>query len=222
MTPEQNITAINAALNDYITENGKTGKPARATLVFMHEFGGVRHGHVTLVKSEIIKYAQYDTALRIYFKNKNGRTVMYKIFHEGNSFAVFEGWRTAEFDCNTEFYSSFDRNNFYTAVDAMDGGRKLGEESERLYIAERTAMPKIYEVISRDADGFHREEFGSADELGAAYEITGKHEQPGITRAELQGAPILKLFCGPMYNGTRDGAAVIRYESAAVYDMMSN
>ena len=44
----------------------------------------------------------------------------------------------------------------------------------------------------------------------------------GGCRAELQGAPKIKNFCGPMYDGDDEqGRAVIRYESQEVYDILS-
>lgn len=220
MTPEQNFKNMNSRINSYIEGGENKGK---ATIIFMGNMGGVGTLHVTLESCELTKYAQYNNALRLTFRKKGGRSVYELIRHEGQSFAVFEGWHVSLFE-HPASWTCFDRNLFYRTVDAMDCGDrcKLGEESERFYLAERTAKPKIYEVVTMNADGFHRAEFGSVEELGAAFEVVGKHSNPNITRAELQGAPLLKGLCGPMYNGEQNGAAVIRYEGKSVYEMMSN
>lgn len=44
-----------------------------------------------------------------------------------------------------------------------------------------------------------------------------------VHRAELDNRPVFDGYCGPMWDGTRSGGnvGVLRYETWAVYDMMS-
>ena len=65
------------------------------------------------------------------------------------------------------------------------------------------------------------EMYETAEHLKKAFETSGEFRSVSC-RAELQGAPKLKNFCGPMYDGEDDqGRAVIRYESQEVYDILS-
>jgi len=41
-------------------------------------------------------------------------------------------------------------------------------------------------------------------------------------REVLKSQPGVSNLCGPMYNGERDGFQIVRYESWAVYEMLSN
>jgi len=52
------------------------------------------------------------------------------------------------------------------------------------------------------------------------YEVT-RYTGSAELRPELRGAPVLKGFAGPMYNGEKDGHTVIRYESWAAYERFS-
>ena len=75
--------------------------------------------------------------------------------------------------------------------------------------------------MPEDRQKMIEELFESAEELKFAFSCTGEFHSSSC-RAELQGAPILKNFCGPMYDGDDEqGRAVIRYESQEVYDILS-
>lgn len=41
-------------------------------------------------------------------------------------------------------------------------------------------------------------------------------------REVLKSQPGVRNLCGPMYNGERDGFQIVRYESWAVYEALSN
>ena len=41
-------------------------------------------------------------------------------------------------------------------------------------------------------------------------------------REVLKSQPGVRNLCGPMYNGEQDGLPVVRYESWAVYEALSN
>ena len=65
------------------------------------------------------------------------------------------------------------------------------------------------------------ETFETVEHLKKAFETAGEFRSVSC-RAELQGAPKLKNFCGPMYDGTDEaGNSVIRYESREVYEILS-
>lgn len=72
-------------------------------------------------------------------------------------------------------------------------------------------MTKIYQVVSNEGSTYYGEM-----ELTDKYEVTGFHTRQG-TRPELYGEYKLSGLCGPMYNGTKDGKTVIRYETPAHY-----
>lgn len=61
--------------------------------------------------------------------------------------------------------------------------------------------------------------FAWADVAGR--KIHGLNSSNRRQRIELHGQPIIQGLLGPMYNGTKDGQAVIRYEDAATYDALS-
>lgn len=82
-------------------------------------------------------------------------------------------------------------------------------------------MEVIYRVISKKAQGFQTEFFGSKEELFSKYRSVGVNKRTS-TREELQGQPLLDGVLGPMYDGVLDGKVVIRYEDQAVYDLLSS
>ena len=77
-------------------------------------------------------------------------------------------------------------------------------------------MLVTYKVVSEK--GCKR--YDSIQALANAETITGYHNREH-TRSELEGQPILKSLLGPMYDGVENGLPVVRYESQAVYDMLS-
>ncbi|MGM9944566.1 MAG: hypothetical protein ACI33M_06460 [Lysinibacillus sp.] len=58
-------------------------------------------------------------------------------------------------------------------------------------------------------------------------EAVRKYKQDGVVtsksvREELQGQPTFSGWLGAMYNGTKDGKTVIRYETQEAYNMYSS
>lgn len=64
----------------------------------------------------------------------------------------------------------------------------------------------------------------SADEFKARFE--DRFVQPDFIfdglKEVLKLQPKIRNLCGPMYNGEQDGFQIVRYESWAVYEMLSN
>lgn len=197
----------------------------KMTIVGETEFGGHYFLHVRSCGARIESYAQYKESLVLYFVKKGCRNINGMRFYGTRPFALFSGWQTSSFEYPNS-YQCFDKTLFYGIVDGIDAKYKLCEESERVHLAEIQAREKVYAVyrLKKTETGGRRyvaEDFETAEQLKAAYESTGDFHSVSC-RAELQGAPKLKNFCGPMYDGTDEhGRSRIRYESQKVYDMLS-
>ena len=199
-------------------ENQLNSGNSRMTICAQNEFGGVYFLHVTMTDVEIKPYAQ---SLLLQFKKRGGRTVYGMRIYGEKPIAIFSGWPETTYEQPKSFWC-FDKNLFYGLVDGFPQELKLAEESERVHLAEIQAKGKIYRVITMgEARRMTIAEFQTADELKSVFESTGEFRSVSC-RAELQGAPKLKNFCGPMYDGEDDqGRAVIRYETQEVYDILS-
>ena len=201
------VYAVNAAANS---------KNPKMTIVTESEFGGVYFLHINAISAEIKPYAQYKEALTICFKKRGGRTVYGMRFYGVTPVAVFSGWQETTWK-QPLMFQCFDRNMFYGLVDGFPAEQKIAEESERVHLAEIQQKCKIYKVVSMSTV----ETFETVEHLKKAFETAGEFHSVSC-RAELQGAPKLKNFCGPMYDGEdNQGRAVIRYESQEVYDILS-
>ena len=200
-----------------------SGNP-RMTICAQNEFGGVYFLHVTVTGADTKPYAQYKEALTIYFKKRGGRTVYGMRIYGEKPIAIFSGWPETTYEQPKSFWC-FDKNLFYGLVDGFPQELKLAEESERVHLAEIQQKGKIYKVVSMNPDDpkprMIVETFETVKDLKKAFETAGEFRSVSC-RAELQGAPKLKNFCGPMYDGTDEaGNSVIRYESREVYEILS-
>lgn len=216
MTQFEIYQKIAAAVN-----SAAASKNPRLTLVAESDFGGVYHLPVTAVKAEIAPYAQYKESLTIYFKKRGGRQVYGIRTYGTRPLAVFSGWPETGWE-QPRSYCCFDKNLFYSLTDSFPAEQKIAEESERIHLAEIQARGKIYKVVSMNSDRrMTCETFASDIDLKKAFETSGEFRSVSC-RAELQGAPKLKNFCGPMYDGEDEhGNSVIRYESPAVNEILS-
>lgn len=208
----------------YAVNAAGCSKNPKMTIVAESEFGSVYFLHINAHSAEIKPYAQYKDALTIYFKKRGGRSVYGMRFYGTKPVAIFSGWQETTWEQPRSF-QCFDRNMFYGLVDGFPKKYKIAEESERVHLAEIQQKGKIYQVISMNPDDprprMIDETFETVEHLKKAFETTGDFHSVSC-RAELQGAPILKGFCGPLYNGEdSQGRAVIRYESQEVYDILS-
>ena len=79
-----------------------------------------------------------------------------------------------------------------------------------------------FQIVTTNASAEQIVEVASADDFIAAMEVRGYEftglEQNKRLRAELQGLPMFKGLCGPMYGG--EGYAG-RYEDWGSYDVLS-
>lgn len=202
-------------------ENQLNSGNSRMTICAQNEFGGVYFLHVTMTDVEIKPYAQ---SLLLQFKKRGGRTVYGMRIYGEKPIAIFSGWPETTYEQPKSFWC-FDKNLFYGLVDGFPQELKLAEESERVHLAEIQAKGKIYKVVSMNPDDTRPrmivETFETVEHLKKAFETAGEFHSVSC-RAELQGAPKLKNFCGPMYDGTDEaGNSVIRYESREVYEILS-
>lgn len=219
MTQIEIYQKIALAVND-----AAKSKNPRLTLAVEGELGCAYFLHINAVSAEVKPYAQYNEALTICFKKRGGRTVYGMRFYGTKPIAIFSGWPETTYEQPKSFWC-FDKNLFYGLVDGFPQESKLAEESERVHLAEIQQKGKIYKVVSMNPDGQRPrmivETFETVEHLEKAFETSGEFRSVSC-RAELQGAPKLKNFCGPMYDGEdSQGRAVIRYETQEVYDLLS-
>lgn len=219
MTQIEIYQKIALAVND-----AAKSKNPRLTLAVEGELGCAYFLHINAVSAEVKPYAQYNEALTICFKKRGGRMVYGMRFYGTKPIAIFSGWPETTYEQPKSFWC-FDKNLFYGLVDGFPQELKLAEESERVHLAEIHAKGKIYKVVSMNPDDTRPrmivETFETVEHLKKAFETAGEFHSVSC-RAELQGAPKLKNFCGPMYDGTDEaGNSVIRYESREVYEILS-
>lgn len=199
-----------------VNDAAKSKNP-RLTLAVEGELGCAYFLHINAVSAEVKPYAQYNEALTICFKKRGGRMVYGMRFYGTKPIAIFSGWQETSWKQPGSFLC-FDKNLFYSLADSFPQELKLAEESERVHLPELQNKKKVYKVMS---DLRHAATFESAEDLKKAFETSGEFRSVSC-RAELQGAPKLKNFCGPMYDGEdSQGRAVIRYETQEVYDILS-
>lgn len=199
-------------------------KNPKMTIVTESEFGGVYFLHINAHSADIKPYAQYKDALTIYFKKRGGRSVYGMRVYGTKPVAIFSGWQETTWEHPRSFLC-FDKNMFYGLVDGFPKEQKISEESERVHLSEIQQKGKVYKVVSMNPDDPQPrmivETYETAEHLKKAFETSGEFRSVSC-RAELQGAPKLKNFCGPMYDGEdSQGRAVIRYETQEVYDILS-
>lgn len=199
-------------------------KNPKMTIVTESEFGGVYFLHINAHSADIKPYAQYKDALTIYFKKRGGRSVYGMRVYGTKPVAIFSGWQDTTWKQPKSFLC-FDKNMFYGLVDGFPQEQKIAEESERVHLSEIQRKGKVYKVVSMNPDDPQPrmivETYETAEHLKKAFETSGEFRSVSC-RAELQGAPKLKNFCGPMYDGEdSQGRAVIRYETQEVYDILS-
>lgn len=199
-------------------------KNPKMTIVTESEFGGVYFLHINAHSADIKPYAQYKDALTIYFKKRGGRSVYGMRVYGTKPVAIFSGWQETTWEQPRSFLC-FDKNMFYGLVDGFPQEQKIAEDSERVHLSEIQQKGKVYKVVSMNPNDPQSrmivETYETAEHLKKAFETSGEFHSTSC-RAELQGAPKLKNFCGPMYDGEDDqGRAVIRYESREVYEILS-
>ena len=199
-------------------------KNPKMTIVTESEFGGVYFLHINAHSADIKPYAQYKDALTIYFKKRGGRSVYGMRVYGTKPVAIFSGWQETTWEQPRSFLC-FDKNMFYGLVDGFPQEQKIAEDSERVHLSEIQQKGKVYKVVSMNPNDPQSrmivETYETAEHLKKAFETSGEFHSTSC-RAELQGAPKLKNFCGPMYDGYDDqGRAVIRYESREVYEILS-
>lgn len=206
-----------------VNDAAKSKNP-RLTLAVEGELGCAYFLHINAVSAEVKPYAQYNEALTICFKKRGGRSVYGMRVYGTKPVALFSGWQETTWEQPRSFLC-FDKNMFYGLVDGFPQEQKIAEESERVHLSEIQQKGKVYKVVSMNPDDPQPrmivETYETAEDLKKAFETSGEFHSTSC-RAELQGAPKLKNFCGPMYDGEDDqGRAVIRYESREVYEILS-
>ncbi|MBQ9113897.1 MAG: hypothetical protein IJY05_03135 [Clostridia bacterium] len=211
---KQNFEIMSDKLAGFM--DGVDGK--KITVVCMSDFGGVCVFRARLHCVQMRGYAQYKNGVWLTVTRERKRKKETFIFHENKDFAIFADWcetSAARPNC----WTCFDKELFYKVVDGVNG-EKLAENSERVYMPALESMGKVYRVIKGFGVG-NVEEYENEAELLSLYEKSGVLRD-NVRRFELQGSPILKGLCGPMFDGHENGRAVIRYETQEVCDILSN
>lgn len=215
MTEKENFALIHANISSAL-ESG----PKRMTLVSFNSIGLPVCTHYTVYTCKQRSYAQYENALVLEVMGKGGRYFDEILLNSGKAFALFSGWVNSGPAPAETHILGYDKARLYRSFDSITAP-KLGENSERMYAAERQNKPKIYKVVTMSpGDRFEQRVFNSLKELLKVYEQAGTLCD-NLRRLELQGQPYLKALRGPMYDGEENGAAVIRYESPEVYRILS-
>jgi len=198
------------------------------TLVGMGEMGFPYQLKFTHLETRLEGYAQYTEGAMVVCKPKGKRHARGYHFYGSKECLVYEGW----IEVNTDMYatrtttasgnvilesrSSFDKEYMEVAKNSTTSKPiiELGPE-------ERKTTGEVY-ILCGDGHGKRvasREEFiCMVEALGYTYQ--SEHSSRS-TREELQGQPIFNNLCGPMYDGEKDGKAVIRYETWELYQKLS-
>ena len=215
MTEKENFAQIYANISGAL-ESG----PKRMTLVNFNSIGRPVCSHYTVYTCNRRSYAQYENALVLEVKGKGSRYFDEILLNSGKAFALFLDWVNSAPAPVENVIFGYDKNRLYRSIDSITAP-KLGENSERMYAAERQNKPKIYKVVTMGpGDHFEQQVFNSREELLKVYEQAGTLCD-NVRRLELQGQPRLEGLYGPMYDGEENGAAVIRYEAPEVYRILS-
>ena len=215
MTEKENFAQIYVNISSAL-ESG----PQRMTLAYFNSIGLPVRSHYTVYTCKQRSYAQYENALVLEVRGKGNRYFDDLPLHEGKAFALFLGWVNSDPAPEKNVIFGYDKAWLYRSIDSITAP-KLGENSERMYAAERQNKPKIYKVVTMGpGDRFEQQVFNSREELLKVYEQSGTFRD-NLRRLELQGQPRLEGLYGPMYDGEENGAAVIRYEAPEVYRILS-
>ena len=109
-------------------------------------------------------------------------------------------------------------------VDDLRYFRRLGHiDVETSLLAPNNAPEFVCELVTMQ--GVERITLEEANKRACGYtaDLTAMRERGALCyRKELDRRPKIAGFCGPMWDSIRgDGTAVLRYESASVYELMS-
>lgn len=195
----------------------------RYTLVGLGEFGFPYSVQLTLVSVEQKGYAQYREGVELKFKKKRGQRVLGTRFYGRKECIIYEGW--VEVDTNMfkngskASYACFDERYLQEAEESVSQ-----KPIVNLGTPDRTTTGEIYFIagMGEEHDGYYKcskKEF-EYHMANRGFEKMGEVESRSV-REELRGQPRLKGLCGPMYDGEKEGHAVIRYESAELNKLLS-
>ncbi|HEY5588859.1 MAG TPA: hypothetical protein VIK86_07890 [Candidatus Paceibacterota bacterium] len=198
----------------------------KITITGISEFGFpyVRQAKFTSMITS--SYAQYDFSIVIYFVSKGKRSKSGTRILPNTEMAIYKGWIDLE-------------DNSYTAPVEKNG--MIMRESryscfDKRYFKDVIAQTEIKPIVLIDPDDDavkkivykvvkelgKNEIYNSLEELQQNYEIMGYSTSQSV-RKEMEESPKLKGLLGAMWDGlTADGKGILRYETQAIYNMMSN
>ena len=188
-------------------------KGEKYTLLYTNDFCFPCASKITLESVEATRYAQYDDAVRLIFKPCKKRNFYQKYFYGDHArFVILRGWYDIETACKVaggmKEYCSGDYSFMDRAVEEYP-------EAVVLYYRQEREVVEVTEAeVVRMVNGRMESEIYSLKELENIFEVTGRTADLSeerayrlCRRAELDNKPILKGFCGPIWDGGR-----IRYE----------
>ena len=194
------------------------------TLLFTNDFCFPCAQKVTLESVQETTYAQYKDAVRLVFRPCKKRNYYQKYFYGEKRFAILKGWH----DIQTA--QTVTRNG-YSFSEICSGDYSFIEKACKEH-AQDVVLNYSYEEIPQDVtealvvrmvDGRMTGEVYALKDLENLFEVIGytkdlsaERAHRVCRRAELDNKPILKGFCGPMWDGGR-----IRYEDSKSNDILS-
>ena len=203
--------------------NLKSGE--KYTLLFTNDFSFPCVQKVTLESVEETSYAQYKDAVRLVFRPCKKRTFYQKYFYGEKRFAILKGWHDIQTAKEVTTASGFTymemcSGDFSFIINAC---KEHAEDVVINYEYEPEVQEVTEALVVRMVDGRMIGEVYELKDLANHFEVTGKtgdlseeRKHRLCRRAELDNQPILKGFCGPMYDGGR-----IRYEDSRSNDILS-
>ena len=195
------------------------------TILYLNDFSFPVVYKIVFHSAEETTYAQYKDAVRLVFKPYRKRNYYQMRFYGSHKhFAILKGWH----DIQTA--QTVTRNG-YSFTEICSGDYSFIEKACKEH-AQDVVLNYSYEEIPQEVteafvvrmvDGRMTGEVYALKDLENLFEVTGftkdlsaERAHRVCRRAELDNKPILKGFCGPMWDGGR-----IRYEDAKSNNILS-
>lgn len=187
------------------------------TLFGFNVFGFPVTIHTVIYKAYIGSYAQYNNMLYIEHKPKRKRTIYRMPILPHQAFYIWKDWID---DIDNESFWEVEQNGDVTikkskmSFDQEFLRQQVNKVSirpiailDRNYYVNFGRIEFIYQVVAADGIKWY-----TLEQLKNNFKIIGRNNN-NVNKIELQNQPILFDLVGPIFNGYKNGRAVIRYEA---------